>query len=330
MKITRALISTCAVSLATMIVSASGCGGPDNDDSSSRESLAPAPSASDFPQTRHRSLKLVVQNMQQGPQLAPGVSVLTPGRERFGFGLFDQGNRQIADVEVALYFARGLDETARGPIPARYEAIDVKPAYRSKTTTQDADSAKGIYVTELPFRGAGTYLVMAVARFGGQLAATSPAQVKVASSTEIPGPGDRAIRVHTPTKADVGGDLKQIDTRVPPDDMHDIDLAEALDEHKPVVLLFSTPALCESRVCAPVTDVAEQVRHELGEEIVFIHQEVYRDNDASKGLNPQLDAWHLRTEPFAFAIDSDGIVVERLEGAFTVVDLEAAARRALR
>ncbi|MEX0992405.1 MAG: hypothetical protein WDZ37_00245 [Solirubrobacterales bacterium] len=322
----RASILACAVLFASLGVI--GCGGSGENDSSSSESVSSAPPASDFPATRHRSLKLVVQDMRQGPQLAPSVSVLTPGRERFGFGLFDQGNRQIADVEVALYFARGLDETARGPIPARYEAIDVKPAYRSKTTTQDADSARGLYVAELPFRGAGTYLVVGVARLGGQLGATSPAQVKVAAETDVPSPGDRAIRVHTPTKSDVGGNLKKIDTRVPPDDMHDVDLADALDEHRPAVLLFATPALCKSRVCAPVTDVAEQVHRELGDEVVFIHQEVYRDNDPGKGLNPQLRGWHLRSEPFAFAIDSDGIVAERLEGAFSVAELEAAARRA--
>jgi hypothetical protein len=58
--------------------------------------------------------------------------------------------------------------------------------------------------------------------------------------------------------------------------------------------------------------------------------EVYKDNDLDKGPRPQFTAWHLRHEPFAFAIDSGGIVVARLEGAFSLRELRAAVRKALR
>ena len=74
----------------------------------------------------------------------------------------------------------------------------------------------------------------------------------------MPGPGDPAPRIHTPTEADVGGDLAAIDTRLPPSSMHDADFADVVGK-KPVVLLFATPQLCQSRVCGPVVDIAEQV-----------------------------------------------------------------------
>ena len=115
------------------------------------------------------------------------------------------------------------------------------------------------------------------------------------------------MRVHTPTVESVGGDVEQIETRVPPDSMHEVDLADALDEGQARVLLFSSPALCESRVCGPVTDVAEQVKSEFDDEADFIHVEFYEDNDASQGparsgprLGPQL-------EPMLFTIDADGV-----------------------
>jgi hypothetical protein len=136
--------------------------------------------------------------------------------------------------------------------------------------------------------------------------------------------------VHTPTKASVGGRLEEIDTRIPPDTMHEVDLADALDRHRPVLLLFSTPALCQSRVCGPVTDVAEQVKAEYGDRLDFIHMEIYNDNDPNKGPRPQFRAWHLRHEPVAFAINRRGIVASRLDGAFSVGELESAVRRALR
>ena len=74
----------------------------------------------------------------------------------------------------------------------------------------------------------------------------------------------RRPRASTPRPLGEVTDISQIDTRVPPDDMHDDDLADVLGK-KPVVLLFATPALCQSRICGPVVDVAEQVKREFGD-----------------------------------------------------------------
>jgi hypothetical protein len=155
----------------------------------------------------------------------------------------------------------------------------------------------------------------------------------VRASSPVPSVGDRAIRTHTPTVASVAGDVKKIDTRVPPDDMHDVDLVDALKRHRPVVLLFATPALCQSRVCGPVTDVAEQVKSEYHDRVDFIHMEVYKDNDPNKGVRPQMLAWacafgHCH-EPFLFVIDRRGRVTARIEGAFSASELKAAVRKAL-
>lgn len=137
--------------------------------------------------------------------------------------------------------------------------------------------------------------------------------------------GERAPRVHTPTAADVGGDLSKIDTRIPPDDMHKEDLAEVLG-HKPVVLLFATPQLCQSRVCGPVVDEAEQVEQTLGKGVTFIHMEIYNNNNPSDGVRPQVKAFHLPSEPWLFVIDRHGVVRTRIEGAWSVPELEKAVR----
>ena len=80
----------------------------------------------------------------------------------------------------------------------------------------------------------------------------------------------------------------------------------------------------------PVTDVAVQLQHTFGKRVVFIHEEVYVDNNPSKGLRPQLRAFHLRTEPWLFAINRQGIIVARLEGAFGTTELTRALQAALR
>jgi hypothetical protein len=94
-------------------------------------------------------------------------------------------------------------------------------------------------------------------------------------------------RVETETVTSSGGDIKSIETRDPADDMHEENFADALGE-KPVALLMATPALCQTRVCGPVTDIAAQFQKEYGDRVTFIHQEVYEDNDVQKGLRAPL------------------------------------------
>jgi hypothetical protein len=311
-------------------LAAAGCGGSnDSEPGGSNGALPSANETAGFPNPASRSLRELIRNMRQGPELAPSVGLLERGKNRFGFALFDRGNKQIGGLRVALYLSRGLDETAHGPYAATYERIEIARKYRSRQTISDPDSASAVYVTHVPLWSAGGYTITAIAQLGGGLVATSPVQVMVSERTAVPGPGDRAIRVHTPTVESVGGQIKQIDTRIPPDTMHEVDLANALDRHRPLLLLFSTPALCQSRVCGPVTDIAEEVKPEFAGRVDFIHMEIYNHNDVSKGLRPQVRAWHLRQEPFAFAINSRGKVVERIQGAFSANELRAAVRKAL-
>ena len=135
--------------------------------------------------------------------------------------------------------------------------------------------------------------------------------------------------MHTPTVADVHGDVRRIDTRSPPDSMHDVDLADVLGK-KPVILLFATPQLCQSRVCGPVVDVAEQVKAEHPGAAAFIHMEIYNDNRVDHGFRPQVLRWRLPTEPWVFAIDRHGRVAARIEGAFSARELERALAAATR
>lgn len=104
------------------------------------------------------------------------------------------------------------------------------------------------------------------------------------------------------------------------------DFAEVVGK-KPVVLLFATPALCKSRTCGPVVDIAEQVRGESGKGVAFIHQEIYQDNDPGKPFRSQVARWRLKTEPWAFVIDRHGKVAARFEGVFSVGELARAVER---
>jgi hypothetical protein len=264
-----------------------------------------------------------------GPVLAPSVSQLEPGRNRFGFGLFDRARAQIADAPVVLYVADTKGGKARGPYPAHYESLHVKPQYLSRTVSSDPTAAKSVYVADLDFAKKGRYQVFGLARLDDRLvSATAAGPALNVAKGAVPDVGDKAPLIHTPTKASVGGDLAKIDTRQPHDDMHDIDLASVLGK-KPIMLLFATPQLCQSRVCGPVVDVAEQVKAEHPSDAAWIHMEIYNDNQIDRGFRPQVSAYHLPTEPWLFAIDKRGRVVARIEGAYSARELQAALKKAL-
>jgi hypothetical protein len=64
-----------------------------------------------------------------------------------------------------------------------------------------------------------------------------------------------------------------------------------------------------------------------GKGIDFIHIEIYKDNDPSKGTNRWVNEWNLQSEPFTFVVDRTGVIRTRLEGAFSAAELETAVRK---
>src|SRR3954462_9259012 len=108
-------------------VPASSCGGSGGSSDSDMGATPPkVPSVTQFPKVRGRTMNELAANLQGGPVLAPSESLLVPGKQRFGFGLFDRSRKQITDAPGALYFARGENSRAYGPYVARWESLSVK------------------------------------------------------------------------------------------------------------------------------------------------------------------------------------------------------------
>jgi hypothetical protein len=151
----------------------------------------------------------------------------------------------------------------------------------------------------------------------------------VAASSPIPNVGQRPPDIQTDTLATTNGNVSLLTTRLPPEEMHSVSLNQVLGK-KPVALIFSTPQLCVSRICGPVTDILVSLQKRYQDRIAFIHEEVYVDNQPSKGLRPQMKAFHLQTEPWLFTINKQGVIAARLEGAFGSNEVEQALEAALR
>lgn len=334
----------CALGLALL---ATGCGGSDSEGGGS-ETVAsrPAPPRGAFPAAEGRTLQEVLKSADEPAPVvvSPAALVFRAGENRYPFGVFELDRTPVPDAEVALYIAKvppppppaedldpednqkpkgpvararseGLEQTAVGPFPAKVESLGTRPAFRASTTVDDPNAPKVVYVTDLEFPSEGEWRVAALVRDGDELGATLLPSAVVGEFDRVPRVGERAPVIHTPTAADVGGDLSKVTTRVPPDTQNEADFADVLGE-KPIVLLFSTPQFCQSRVCGPVVDVAEQVKETHGEGIEFIHMEIYSENDPGKGVRPQVRAYRLPSEPWLFAIDGDGVIRAAVEGPF--------------
>jgi hypothetical protein len=320
----RKPIAVAAAVLALALVA--GCGGSDNGTGSRSR---PAPTASEFPSAKGKTLRQLVLSSQatQGPVASPAAANFHLGTNRFPFGVFTTGHDPITDAQVAIYAApgRGVNGPAIGPFPARIEDLTTKPSFRAKTTADDPSAAQVAYVTDIPLDRPGPWAFAALIKNGDSYQYSLMPTPNPVDDFPMPQVGQPAPAVHTLTSGEVS-DIGQIDTRVPPDDMHSDDFADIVGK-KPVVLLFATPALCQSRVCGPVTDITEQVKQEFGDRVAFIHQEIYNNNNVNDGPRPQMRAFHLDTEPWVYVIDRSGKVSAVLQGPFSVQELEAAVQK---
>jgi hypothetical protein len=276
--------------------------------------------------------------------VSPAALAFYKGENRYPFGVFLTDRSQVDDAKVALYVARvphvepggdegagngkkkgavararteALEQPAKGPYPAAIESLATQPAYRAQTTTSDPDAATIVYTTDVDFPSNGEWRVAALIKQGDETVATLLPSASVGEFKGVPKVGEKAPKIHTPIPAEVGGDLSKITTRIPPDTQNRVDYADVLGK-EPILLLFATPQFCQSRVCGPVVDVAEQVKEQFDDKAAFIHMEIYKDNDPSKGVRPQVRAFHLPSEPWLFAINRKGVVQAVVEGAFGV------------
>jgi hypothetical protein len=307
-------------------------GGGDGDDGAPEAAIvqqveaAAHPEELDFPESKGRTLQQIADLSRTAATFAPATSHYVVGDNRIAFGLLD-GNNELIYAPTAVYVARTPEAPASGPYYAPTDSLVTKAAFRSETAALEGDRIAGIYAAEIPLPKPGRYAVLVLSQLGGQWRG-APTELTARPNDPIPAVGDAPPPVETDTFEDAGPDVASIDTRQPPSDMHRASFADVVGE-KPVALLFATPELCESRVCGPVVDIAEQLRTErYGDEVEFIHQEVYVDNDPSAGLRPPLEGFNLQTEPWLFTVDADGKVAARLEGSFGIEEFDEALRAA--
>jgi len=290
-----------------LVLLATGCGGSSTD-------AVEEPSAG--------SLEALWRAPGEDVAVVPGTADFEPGSVRFSFLVVGGQGQVVTRPKARVWLARGLDRKPFLETTATSEPIGIEGS--------DEADAGAIFVTRLEIPEPGKYWILAEPIGGRKIQALG--NVVVAEQSKAPNIGDRAIASETPTLASTGGDLDALSTQKPPDrELLRVSVAEALREKVPFVVAFATPQFCTTRTCGPVVDVVGAVRKRFADtEIRFIHVEIFKDNDPTKGTNRWVKEWKLPSEPFAFLVGADGLVKERFEGTFSVRELTAAVERELR
>ena len=175
---------------------------------------------------------------------------------------------------------------------------------------------RGVYTVERVFDVPGTW--------AGRLEYQSEVSdflFVVRDEPAAPAPGEPAPTAASPSVGATLG-VDPICTREPPCPLHAWSLDALVGKGRPVVVLFATPALCQTRYCGPVLDALMPIAEDLHGEVDTVHVEIYRDR-TGKETAPTVDAWGLPSEPWLFGIDADGTVTARIDGAFDATEIRA-------
>ena len=231
----------------------------------------------------------------------------------------DQPQRFVFAVAKGAHFA-SFKKTA---IAFAAPDSDEGTLLATRLYTQGLPRGRGIYRVDATFPVAGTWKALLQTR-GEQVGFV----IDVKDAPEAPIAESPAPRAASPTRAAPLG-VKPICTRRPNCGLHDVSLDQVIGTGTPVVAMFATPALCQSRYCGPVLDELLEFRTEYADRVHFAHVEIYRSNRGAD-LSPTVEAWRLMSEPWIFAIDGSGTITERLDGAFASPEIKALFERLTR
>lgn len=244
------------------------------------------------------------------------------------------GIRATTDPAVGdsrlLFAVNEIGGTRRGS-PEETVSVVAKPLDApTKSLEDDAQfvwvvpDVSGLYLADIPFDSPGLWEIEFTISTGET---TEPFLIDVQAEPATVAIGAQAPRIDTPTVADRPID----DLTTDPEPMlalYESSLADLLDNGRPTVALFATPAFCTSAACGPLLDHTKELVDDFPN-ADFIHIEVYEGFNES-GFAPDVDhlvpavvEFGLPSEPWIFVMDADGVVIARIEGVLADGELDA-------
>ncbi len=181
----------------------------------------------------------------------------------------------------------------------------------------------GLYEVEVDFPVSGPYNFVVDA----DGLSTSSAFYSIVADPSVPQVGEMAVPSQTRVAADYD-DLSDITSDPDPDpSLYQMTAAEAVSNGTPAVLVFATPAFCQSQACGPMLDQVKDIKDRYPD-VDFVHVEIYENLDAQSfdELIPVTATveWGLPSEPWVFVVDARGMVASEFEGVVSSEALLAA------
>lgn len=255
-----------------------------------------------------------------------------PQRVLVGILQQDQdGSHPVTGGSVRFAFSylgpAGTDPAVAGPsASANYvPAPGLAGSPAGTPTPTDPSVSRGVYQAEgVAFDEPGLWEVAVSADIAGFGSQTLTTQFPVTNGPQLKAPGDKAFATKNLTVHSKGANPASIDSRaldgapIPDRELHEWTVAQALREHRPVLLIVATPTYCTSQFCGPDTDAVANLAKTYGDRAVFIHIEVYKTKpDPSLSAKDQINGAALQwlepvgSEPWTWLIAGDGRVIDR-------------------
>ena len=267
------------------------------------------------PSPTQPSAASTITNSEQNLMMALATTDIALGPNRFAFGVLSKkGAIRIPELSVAFTY---LDTT-----PSTVSHI------ATALFTEWPTGAAGIYVTETSFDRTGRWGAILEIMSAPGTKSIGQVDFLVREKSLSPGIGDVPPASKNRTQEDVTELIQLTTAPIPDPDLYHLSVASAMDNEKPTVITFASPAFCSTATCGPQVLILSAVKDRYKNEANFIHIEVF-DNpvemggDIEKGtLSPLIQEWNLPSEPFTFVLDSSARVVGKFQGFVTERELE--------
>ncbi len=223
----------------------------------------------------------------------------SPLAQRLAFSVFDSTRKIVATKSTSVVLVA----------PSKKEQV-----FKDVKLREKGIKGRGLYSIDPILNESGAWLIKTKHQ-------SQPLElnVSVAQENVAPFEGDTCPTSLTPTN-DNPLDAKILCTRFEGEcGLHKKDVPTLLKTGKPFIVLFATPARCQTNYCGPVLDLAIEALKELNIDIV--HVEIYRDDTSNDVMNA-VTAWNLPSEPWMFGVTGDGKISKRLDGAFDLSEIE--------
>ena len=253
-----------------------------------------------------------------------GLRFVTQGTIEMGFSYLgtDGSSQPVAGPTATASYV---------PVPGTDASGDA-PALTS--------GARGVYEAEdVTFDQAGVWRATLSFEVDG-VAHRLTADFSVSQMSQIPAPGMRALKTENLTVASKDVRKGAIDSmadgggKIPDPELHRWTIADAIAQRRPALVLFGTPAYCQSQFCGPEVTELQRLAAAHPDRAVYIHIEIWKDYNAQpQVVNKGAADWLLRklpdgspelTEPWLYLIGSDGVIADRWGPLFDSSEVAAA------